>query len=240
GRAATRRDQRRRRRWRSSRSPSSPARGPPRPHRADRARPRCRAPRPSPNGAREAASPSRSPSIVGALAAPRASTSWPGPQMASALPRVPAGPLLLAVAVPLVFLHVRYQPDLGFSAGGTNVDVTLSDLAVLAVALGGLATIAAAGLAPLRRGLPVWLAGAALLIVVLVSLAYPGLRGEPYDWHARLVSALKFCEYAALALAAPLLVRRKRDMQVVAVALVSWSTVATTIGLLQYVGLVHQ
>src|SRR5262249_51354521 len=164
----TRRDRRLQRRWRSSRSPSCPARGPPRRRREDRARPRCRAPRPSPNGAREAASPSRSPSIVGALAAPRAATSWPRPPMAAGVPRVSAGPLLLAVAVPFVFLHVHYQPDLGFSVGGTRVDVTLSDLAVLAVALAGLAAIVTAGLAPLRRGLPVWLTGAVLLVVVLV------------------------------------------------------------------------
>ncbi len=177
---------------------------------------------------------------MGALAAPRASTSWPRPQMASAFPRVSAGPLLLAVAVPFIFLHVHYQPDLGFSAGGTRVDITLSDLAVLAVALTGLAVAVTSGFAPLRRGLPVWISAAALLILVLVSLSYPGLRGEPYDWHARLVSALKFCEYAALALAVPLLVRRRRDLLVLAAALIGWSAVATTVGLLQYVGLVDQ
>lgn len=160
--------------------------------------------------------------------------------MASAFPRVSAGPLLLAIAVPFLFLHVHYQPDLGFSAGGTRVDITLSDLAVLAVALAGITVAATSGLAPLRRGLPVWLSAAVLLIVVLVSLSYPGLRGEPYDWHARLVSALKFCEYAALAVAAPLLVRRREDVRVVAGALIAWSAVATTVGLLQYVGLVDQ
>ena len=177
---------------------------------------------------------------MGALAAPRASTSWPRPQMASAFPRVSAGPLLLAVAVPLIFLHVHYQPDLGFSAGATKVDITLSDLAVLAVALAGLAAALISGLAPLRRGLPVWVTAAVLLVIVLVSLSYPGLRGEPYDWHVRLVSALKFCEYAALALAAPLLVRKRRDLLVVGGALVVWSTIATAVGLLQYVGLVDQ
>ncbi len=143
-----------------------------------------------------------------------------------------------------MFLHVHYlrkiAPDLGFSFGGTHVDIVLSDLAVLAVALAGLAAAVTTGLAPLRRGLPVWLTAAALLVVVLVSLSYPGLRGEPYDWHERLVSALKFCEYAALALAVPLLVRRRQDVRVVASALVAWSVVATTAGALQYVGAVDQ
>jgi O-antigen ligase len=176
---------------------------------------------------------------VGALAAPRASTSWPRPQMASAFRSVAAGPLLLAVAVPLIFLHVRYQPDFGFTAGGTHVDITLSDLAVLAVTMAALTAAFRSGFAPLRHGVPVWLGGAALLVVVLVSLSYPGLRGEAYDWHARLVSALKFCEYAALALAAPLLVRG-RTARLVLRALVAWSVVATTYGLLQYAGAVAE
>jgi hypothetical protein len=160
--------------------------------------------------------------------------------MASAFPRVSAGPLVLAAAVPFLFLHVHYQPDLGFSAGGTHVDISLSDLAVLGVALAGLAAAATTGLSPLRRGLPVWLATAALLTVVVVSLSYPELRGEPYDWQARMVSALKFCEYAALALAVPMLVRGRLEARVFFRALVGWSVVATTVGLFQFIGVVSE
>jgi hypothetical protein len=147
---------------------------------------------------------------------------------------------VLAVAVPLVFLHVHYQPDLGFSAGGTHVDVSLSDLAVLAVALTALAAVATGGLAPLRRGVPVWIAAACLLAVALVSLSYPAFRDQPYDWQARLVSALKFCEYATLAPAVPLLLRGRSGALLVFRAVVAWSAVATAVGVLQYAGAVHQ
>ena len=147
---------------------------------------------------------------------------------------------VLAAAIPFLFLHVHYQPDLGFSAGGTHVGISLSDLAVLAVAIAGLAAGVSSGFGPLRRGLPVWIAAPVLLTVVLVSLSYPVLRDEPYDWHARLVSALKLCEYAALALAVPLIVRSRADARLPFRALVGWSAVATAIGLLQYLGVVHQ
>ena len=160
--------------------------------------------------------------------------------MASAFPRVSTGPLVLAAAVPFLFLHSRYQPDLGFGAGGTHVSITLSDLAVLAVALAAIAAAHRDGLALLRRGLPIWLAAGALLCVVLVSISYPLLRDQPYDWHARLVSALKFCEYATLAPAVALLLPRLRNAFVPLRALVAWGVAATAWGVLQYVGLVHQ
>lgn len=147
---------------------------------------------------------------------------------------------MLAAALPFLFLHVHYQPDLGFSAGGTHIGISLSDLAVLAVALAGLAVVARSGLGPLRRGLPVWIAAAALLAVALISLSYPALRDEPYDWHARLVSALKFCEYASLALAVPLLIRARDEARLVFRALVAWSVVTTTVGVLQFVGVVSE
>jgi O-antigen ligase len=147
---------------------------------------------------------------------------------------------VLAVAIPFLFLHVRYQPDLGFSAGGTHVDVSLSDLAVLAVALTALAEGVRGGFAPLRRGLPVWIPAGVLLAVALVALAYPVLRDHPYDWHAKLVSALKFCEYATLALAVPLLLRGWSGARVAFQAMTCWSAVVTTVGLLQFLGLVAE
>jgi O-antigen ligase len=154
--------------------------------------------------------------------------------------RLSPGALVLAAALPLIFLHSRYQPDLGFSAGGTHVSITLSDLAVLAVVLAAIATALQTGLASLRRGLPVWLAAAALLALVLVSLSYPLLRDQPYDWHARLVSALKFCEYATLAPAVALLAPRLRNALLPLRALVAWGVAATAWGVLQFVGAVNE
>jgi O-antigen ligase len=154
--------------------------------------------------------------------------------------RLPPGALVLAAALPLIFLHSRYQPDLGFSAGGTHVSITLSDLAVLAVVLAAIATAGQTGIASLRRGLPVWLAAAALLALVLISLSYPLLRDQAYDWHARLVSALKFCEYATLAPAVALLVPRLRNASLPLRALVAWGVAATVWGVLQFVGAVNE
>jgi O-antigen ligase len=177
---------------------------------------------------------------VGALAAPLVSSSWPRVRGGVPDARFSPGPAILALAVPLIFLHSRYQPDLGFAAGGTKVDITLSDLAVLAVLLTAAATADRATLARLRRGAPVWIAAAALLALVLVSLSYPLLRNEPYDWHARLVSALKFCEYAVLAPSIVVLVRRRGGAFLPLRALVAWSVAATSWGLLQYVGAVNE
>ena len=181
---------------------------------------------------------------MGALAAPPASSSWPRAHgdVAEARLSARASPaaIVLAVALPLIFLHARYQPDLGFGAGGTHVSVTLSDLAVLAVVLAALATARRSGVEMLRRGRTVWAFAALLLALVLVSLSYPLLRDQPYDWHTRLVSALKFCEYATLAPAAALLLPRVRNAFLPLRALVVWGVAATGWGFLQYVGLVHQ
>jgi hypothetical protein len=147
---------------------------------------------------------------------------------------------VLAVAIPVLFLHARYQPEFGFGAGGTTVNVALSDLAVAAVALTALALVLREGLGALRRGVPVWATSAALLALVLISLSYPLLRDEPYDWQARLVSALKLCEYLALALAVPLLVRDLRSAAIPLRALIAWSSAATAWGLLQFTGAVNE
>jgi hypothetical protein len=154
--------------------------------------------------------------------------------------RFSLGSVTFALALPFIFLHARYQPDLGFGAGGTTVDITLSDLAVLAVAIVAALSIREQGLRRLRPGVPVWIAAGALLLLVLASLSYPLLRDQPYDWHARLVSALKFCEYAVLAPAIVLLLRRREDAYLPVRSFVAWSVAATGWGLLQYVGAVHQ
>ena len=177
---------------------------------------------------------------MGALAAPLVSSPWPRARGGVPDARFSAGPLTLALALPLIFLHSRYQPDLGFGVGGTTVDITLSDLAVLAVATAAALSIREQGLRRLRSGIPVWIAAAALLALVLISLSYPLLRGEPYDWHARLVSALKFCEYTVLAPAIVLLLRRREDAYLPLRSFIGWSAAATGWGLLQYVGAVNE
>lgn len=176
---------------------------------------------------------------MGALPASPVPSPWP--RARGRVADVGLGrPLLLAAAIPLLFLHVRYQPVLHVGAGDTTVDVALSDFAVLAVALGALASAATRGWSPLARGVPVWLAAGGFLALVLVSISYPPLRDEPYDWQARLVSALKLCEYAVLALATPLLVASRREATIVVRALVAWSAAATAWGVLQFAGAVNE
>ena len=139
---------------------------------------------------------------------------------------LPLSPVLaLAAALPIVFLHITYQPSFVVDAGPT-VTVTLADLAILAVA--ALAAVAAvrARLRPLRAGLPIWVAAAAFLLF--------GIARSSNGTH--LVSALKFAEYAALALAVPLLVRGSAELRLLLATVVLWAAVASAVGLAQFFG----
>lgn len=147
----------------------------------------------------------------------RSTTSSPDLPSASAL--------ALAVAFPIVFIHIRYQPSVVIGSG-TTVTVTLADLAVLGVALLALVAALRTRLAPLRPGLPVWAAGAAFLVF--------GMARAGSGTH--LVSAVKFAEYAALAVAVPLLVRSRRDLQLLLGVVVAWAVVAAIVGLAQFFG----
>jgi O-antigen ligase len=164
----------------------------------------------------------------------------------SALDRIRASALsvpasaVLGAAIPLLFLHRTYQPTLAIPFGGTTVDVTLADWAVAAVVVAAGFQARRRGLRPLRAGRAVYGAAAALIVLVFVSLTYPAIMDETYDWQAHLVSAAKFSWYAALAVAVPLLVERRRDLDVLLKALVLWSGAATGWGLLQFLGLVNE
>ena len=139
---------------------------------------------------------------------------------------VTLGPAVLALAVPFLFLHVKYQPGVDVPLGSTELGLQLSDLAVVAVALVALRQGLRDGFAPLRPALALWIATAALLLWIFV-------RAESLE---NLVTAAKFAEYALLALSAPLILRRRADWELVAAAVVAWSVVATFFGLLQIFG----
>ena len=92
------------------------------------------------------------------------------------------------------------------------------------------------GLARLRAGRWLWLAGAALLAWLAFQTFRPvSLDDALFDDH--LVSFLKLVEYALLALAVPLLVRRADDLTIVLGGLVLWAAVAVAVALLQFFGL---
>ncbi len=142
---------------------------------------------------------------------------------------------MLTGAIPFLFVHERYQPDLGVGLGATTVDVRLSDVAVLVVVITAAVVATRDGLARLRAGRSLWLAGAALLAWLAFQAFRPvSLDDSLFDDH--LVSFLKLLEYGLLALAVPLLVRRATDLTIVLGGLVLWAAVAVAVALLQFFG----
>lgn len=158
---------------------------------------------------------------------------------AGALPRVLPLPLslVLAAALPILFLHVDYQPGFTVSLGSADAHVVLADIAVAAVAVAALAAGRARGFAPLRAGAPAWSMGGLFLAMVGAASLYPRLWTSSYDWTTHVVSAGKFVEYGLLALAVPLLVRERRDLELVLASLTAWCAAAAAVGVAQILGL---
>src|SRR5262245_63934034 len=73
------------------------------------------------------------------------------------------GAWVLAVALPIVMVHVDFQPGFTVTAGSTHAHIVLSDLAVAAVLVAAIATAVAHGLGRLRYGVPAWIAIALFL-----------------------------------------------------------------------------
>ena len=143
--------------------------------------------------------------------------------------------LVLAVAVPIIFIHLRYQPKFHVTAGSTSVGVELSDLAILAVCLAAIVAGARRGWLPLRRGVPLWIATSLYFAWVAVEILIPhGSAGYPTTTHA--VTAAKFLEYALLAPALVLIVRTRLDLRPMVLAVVAWSVLASAVGLVQFFG----
>ncbi len=143
--------------------------------------------------------------------------------------------LVLAAALPILFLHVRYQPGFTITAGSTSVHVVLSDIAVLVVAASAL-FVWAVDRPPLRAGRWVWLASVAFLVWDFAAVVYPRWLDESYDWHTHLVTAGKLAEYALLAPAVVVLVRRRADLELVLGVLVAWSVAASAVAVVQFFG----
>lgn len=144
--------------------------------------------------------------------------------------------LVLACAVPFIFLHPHYQPDLAIG----QVDVYLSDLAILAATLAGLADGRARGFGPLRAGRPVWPWLGGFLALLLVSLLWARWSDPAYSLSHHLVSALKFVEYATLAPVAALVLRRPADRHAFYWAVALWTAFLALIAALQFVGVVNE
>ena len=127
--------------------------------------------------------------------------------------RASLGAVVLAASIPFVFMHEQHQRwgTFGIDVGSTTVDVRPSDLAILLVVVAAVVSIARLGAAPLFPARWLWIFGAALL----VWLAFEALRPASVDdegFADHFVTFAKLCEYALLAVAVPLLVRRRDDL----------------------------
>ena len=149
---------------------------------------------------------------------------------------VSPGALVLAAAIPILFLHVAYQPGFGVSVGSTTVNAYLSDFAVLAVVVAAVVLGVREGFAPLAYGKWLWLAAGAFVVWMFVEVGYGHVHDASYAWHAHGVTAAKFAEYALLAPSVPLLIRRTGDLLAPLWSLVLWSSCATAVGVAQFFG----
>jgi len=141
-------------------------------------------------------------------------------------------PLTPAAAVPLLFLHRKYQAHASLGP----IDIFGSDIAIAVVVVAALIIGARLGWAPLSRPRALWLAAAALLALFVISCFW----SPPDQTEKHLITAAKYIEYALLAPALVLLLRRRIDVERLLLVLVGWSAAATGWGALQFLGLVNE
>jgi O-antigen ligase len=149
---------------------------------------------------------------------------------------VSPGAVVLAAGIPILFLHVSYQPGISVGFGSTTVNAYLSDFVVLAIVLAALATGVRRGFGLLAPGRTLWLAIGLFLVWMFVEVGLGHHHAAGYDTRTHAVTAAKFAEYALLAPSVPLLLRRSHDIVLCAWSLVLWSVFATGVGIAQFFG----
>ena len=147
------------------------------------------------------------------------------------------GALLLAASVPVLLLHVDYQPQVSLDLGGTDASLKLSDLAVLAVVVAAVVALARDGIGLLRPALVVLAPVLALLAWIGVGVVVGAVSDRPYALGTHLVTAAGFLEYALLAPAVAVLVRTPDVLRLVLWTLVGWLAVLDVVGLAQFAGI---
>ncbi len=143
---------------------------------------------------------------------------------------------MLAVSLPLILLHKRYQPVVGVG----TVDVTAADVGIAAIVLAAALSARRDGLEPLRRSRAVWLSLVLFLAWLVASLAWARRFDPSYALGSHVVSAGKFVEYALLAPAVPLLLRRAGSARIPLCALLVWSSFLTLVAVLQFLGVLDE
>jgi O-antigen ligase len=152
------------------------------------------------------------------------------------LSKTSGGALVAAVAVPFIFLHISFQPSVSVTVGGSSAHAYLSDFAVLAVVVTAVVAGVRDGWRPLAPALTVWIAAAAFLAWLVVSLAWGRHVSPGYPLSKHAITAAKYIEYALLAPAIALLVRTRRDVVVLLWAIAVWSAAASVVGVAQFFG----
>jgi len=156
--------------------------------------------------------------------------------VATRTPALSPRALLLAAAIPILFLHVQYQPGVTVDIGSTSINAYLSDFLVLAVVLLALAVGIRSGFGPLVRGRIFWAAAIVFFVWIFVEVAYGRVNDSGYAWQTHAVTAAKLLEYALLAPAVVLIVRTFTDLLVALWSLTLWSVFATGVGVAQFFG----
>jgi O-Antigen ligase len=139
-------------------------------------------------------------------------------------------PLVAAAAIPVIWLHGRYQAH--FSIAGRGV--VSSDLAIAAVVAAGIVSGVLFGWSPLRRGRVLWILAAAFLGLLLLSCFW-----RPTELlGSRVTTWFKLLEYALLAPAVVLLFRRAVDFDRFIAVFVAWAFAAGIWGVLMFFAIV--
>ncbi len=156
--------------------------------------------------------------------------------MATRTPALSPRALLLAAAIPILFLHAYYQPGFAINVGSTSINAYLSDFAVLAVVLTGLAVGLQSGFGRLAGARLLWSAAIVFFVWVFAEVALGRVHDSGYSWQTHAVTAAKLLEYALLAPAVALIIRTSADLLVALWSLTLWSVFATGVGVAQFFG----
>ena len=132
---------------------------------------------------------------------------------------------LLLVTLGLCLVRARDQPSLDIGVGGTTASVVPADLALAALAVVALVTIA-------RKGLPRELraAGTAAALFCALLLASAAANGS-----TAFVAGGKLVELAALALGAAVLLETRDQLEAIADVLILFTLVADSFGAVKFV-----
>ncbi len=137
---------------------------------------------------------------------------------------------MAAAAIPVIWLHGRYQGHLSFA----GVNVLTSDIAVVAVIAAGAVSGLMFGWGPLHRGRVLWILAVAFLGLLLLSCFW-----RPTELlGSRVTTWLKLLEYALLAPAIVLLFRRRVDVDRFLAVFVAWAVAAAGWGVLMFFAIV--